>query len=99
MLHQYIIYLNYLFLDTSLINQAQYGSEAGSGRDIWKWAIAKPASAERNLKNTGGAFSAKQGLSKQVAMELKVRSWTVFLIKDILNYFTFKAQYDNAEKG
>jgi hypothetical protein len=32
-------------------------------------------------------------------MELKVRSWTVFLIKDILNYFTFKAQYDNAEKG
>ena len=28
MLHQYIIYLNYLFLDTSLINQAQYAIEA-----------------------------------------------------------------------
>jgi|GluameStandDraft_1065615.scaffolds.fasta_scaffold02716_2 hypothetical protein len=32
MLHQYIIYLNYLFLDTSLINQAQYAIEADSVR-------------------------------------------------------------------
>jgi|UPI0003F9B9EF hypothetical protein len=33
-----------------------------------------------DLKNSRGAYFAIQGLSEQAAVELKVRSWTVFLI-------------------
>jgi len=34
-----------------------------------------------DLKNTRGVSFTTQGLSERVAMELKVRSWTVFFNK------------------
>ena len=37
--------------------------------------------AERDLKNSWGAYCATQGLPKRAAMKLKVHSWTVFFNK------------------